>query len=358
MRVLVDCRWLVGPRQGVVTYITQLHEALLSRLGIADSQITLVYAVPKLADIEPNLIPSGVEILEFGYRSFFWRLFIFPLWLKHNNIDIAHFQYVSPLYKLKCKYIVTIHDIIFVTHPKFFSFRHKFFRLPLYWFSSKYADLVLTVSEQSQIDIADRFGRTDAVIIHNGFAPKSSHFRSQRPKNIHDGHKYLLTVGRVEPRKNYPRLIDGFEKSGLRQLGYDLVIVGHFDREFIEERDLISNRLGVKFLEYVDDKNLLWLYENASGFIYPSICEGFGIPVLEALEHQIPVAVSDTYPLEDVKQCGVITFNPLNTDEIASACVSLIKCPQKTVEIERLRQTYNWEHSALQYHEAINRLSQ
>lgn len=356
MRLFVDCRWLAQHGQGVVTYIAQLHDAVLRMPEFTELDLTIVYGVPSLAEIDPSLLPQGVEVIETGHRSFLWRLLVMPFWLSRHAIDAAHFQYVTPLYRLRARYIVTIHDIIFVSHPQYFSRRHRWLRWPFYRYSTRTADLVLTVSEQSKRDIARFFGRQDVVVIHNGFPPNNEAHAAIAPAGVMPETRYILTVGRVEPRKNYPRLVAGFENSGLAEQGYKLVIVGFCHEEFAGELQQIVGRQGIIFLDYVTDANLAWLYRNARAFIYPSICEGFGIPVLEAIDHGLPCAVSSTYPLEDVKQASAVTFDPLDERQIADACRTVATATGNPASADTLRRVYDWKKSAAAYVRAIEKM--
>lgn len=359
MKIFVDCRWFSQPGQGVVTYLAGLHHAI-EALPATHPPHEFWYGVEDLSTIDRTLLPPGARVLELGRRGMLWRLLILPFVLRRHGFEVAHFQYICPLLKLGVRYVTTIHDVLFLRYPGFFSLAHRLPRRVLYSFAARRSDLVLTVSERSALDIEELLRpQLPPVVVYNGAGvpavaaqpPQETRFESLR------GTRYLLTVGRVEPRKNYARLADAFAASGLVRQGARLVIVGFCANEFASEVERFRDVPGVLWLERVTDADLAWLYAHTDGFVYPSLCEGFGIPVLEAIQAGVPVALSSTFPLADVVAAVPLVFNPEDTPSITNALQRLWHRDFDSRPCQGVLKKYTWSESARAYNGALARLA-
>ncbi|MFM2056987.1 MAG: hypothetical protein RLY71_1372 [Pseudomonadota bacterium] len=355
MKIFIDCRWYSQPGQGVVTYLAGLHaaaESLKRKFGIE-----FWYGIESLESIPAGILPKDAKTIVLGKKGLFWRLFVMPIFLSRHKFDAAHFQYVCPLYRLNTAYVTTIHDVLFFQFPELFTIKYKIPRKILFYLSAKISNLILTVSEQSAEAIKKYLHPAhDPSIIYNSFANTINiPEEKQVPSTLLSPKDYLLTVGRIEPRKNYALLARAFEKAGLHARGAKLAIVGFCSPEFHAELDKLKKTPGVTVLDRVTDEQLSWLYHNARGFIYPSICEGFGIPVLEALSAQVPCAVSNTFPISDILNGVSLTFNPGDVDGMTKALDALWsgKVPCSAVSLQK----YTWEKSAQKYMEELSMLS-
>ncbi|NLE99796.1 MAG: glycosyltransferase family 4 protein, partial [Anaerolineales bacterium] len=137
---------------------------------------------------------------------------------------------------------------------------------------------------------------------------------------------YVLSVGTVQPRKNYARLIEAFVRSGLgvAQDGVDLVIAGGrgwLYHDVLEAADRHSE--SVRILGFVEDADLPALYRQAATFAFPSLYEGFGLPVLEAMACGVPVVCSNVSSLPEVAGAAAMQVDPLDVDGLAAALARL-----------------------------------
>ena len=132
---------------------------------------------------------------------------------------------------------------------------------------------------------------------------------------------YILSVGKLEPRKNLKRLIDAY--SSIKEPKPDLVIVGSkgWDKEI---KKTINKNEKIKLLGYLNDDELTVLYQQALFFVYPSIWEGFGYPVLEAMQNGTPVTVSNSSSLSEIAKENALYFDPMSIQSIAQAMKRLI----------------------------------
>ncbi len=172
--------------------------------------------------------------------------------------------------------------------------------------SARTAALVCTVSHYSLAEIAAAYGLAPdkLLLTPNGVDTQRFHPQTKEEEPLPSGlraSEYILTVGRLEPRKNHLRLLEAYVQ--LSQPRAPLVIVGKRDfgfNAFLERLRQLGLADDVRVLEDVDDQMLPTLYRNARLFIYASMAEGFGMPVLEAMASGIPVITSNTTSLPEV----------------------------------------------------------
>lgn len=136
-----------------------------------------------------------------------------------------------------------------------------------------------------------------------------------------------MTIGGLERRKNYERAIDAFTRSRLPERGYSYVISGPRGNSAAEIEKIASATPAVRLCGYVDDAELRWLYRNASGFVLPSLLEGFGLPALEAAQHRLLTLVSADSALEEAIGGNAVLVDPLSVDSIAAGMRRLIEMP-------------------------------
>ena len=353
LRLFVDARWFAQSGQGVVTYITGLHEALAA----IDPTIEIVYGVEDAAAVSADLRHPGISVLSVGARSRLWRWLGYPLFLARNKFDVAHFQYVTPLFRWRTRYLTTIHDVLFLSHPALFERAYRWPRWAAFRLAAAAADEVLTVSDRSATEIR-QFLRYNGplTILYNGWASRFRDVVPIAPPEFDTG-TFILAVGRLEPRKNYRRLVAAWAAGGFARRGLRLVIVGFAGPEFADLPAQFTEVPGVVWLNRVGEGELNWLYAHARGFIFPSLCEGFGIPVLEALRARCPVAVSATYPLAAVVPYCAAVFDPQDEAAIAAALETLIEADEPVGDTAPLAQLYDWHASARRYREILYRIA-
>lgn len=321
LRLFVDCRWLAQPGQGAWTYFYELYSRIVKKYP---ESFEFVFGIPDGSDIPEFLKSNNSKLIVYKNNSFFWRQFKLSRIINNFDIDYCHFQYVLPFFldKKICK-ILTIHDLIFLRNPEFFPLMYRIPRALFFFLSAKKSNKLLTISSSSKRDINYYFKvpLNEIEVIELGHGSRLTNInKSIVPKLLNK--KYLLSVGRHEPRKNYQRLIEAYSKENIfNKFGIYLVIVGWVAKDFVN--NLSIDHPGVLLIKECSDSELAWIYENSSGFIFPSIAEGFGLPLVEALEFNIPSATSDTYPIAEIKDHCIVTFNPYSMQDIGNALLKL-----------------------------------
>src|SRR5581483_6507164 len=211
-------------------------------------------------------------------------------------------------------------------HPEYFCwFDLPFWRLLLFA-SAQISDIVLADSENTRSDLL-RFYRLPprkVRVVPLGVDPVF--FRLPRTGEARNPDPFLLAVSTLHPHKNLDRLLEAFAEFRRLQPQYRLVITGlrGFYTEALERlRDSLGLGGAVEFTGWIPREQLYELYARASAFLYPSMFEGFGLPVVEALAAGIPTGCSNIQPLAGIAGAAALQFNPHDTREIAGAMLRL-----------------------------------
>jgi len=252
-------------------------------------------------------IPNNINVFEkqptgsFNRRFYnFWRQRAIIRDLKNDNIGLFHGlsgELPSGLSKNGIRSIVTIHDLIFLKFPQFYSFIDRQIHFYKFKKAAENADLVIAISEQTKLDIMEYLGIPESKIkvVYQGCQDvfKKKYPESQKEqvrKKFNLPQNFILNVGTIETRKNVLTAI-----KAIRDIKTSLVIIGSETAYFKEVKQYISQHkleARVIFLKGVSSEELAILYQLADVFIYPSLYEGFGIPIIEALFSGTPVITS------------------------------------------------------------------
>lgn len=322
--LFVDARWLAQPGQGVYTYFHEIYSRLVRR-DLPD--IDIIFGV--LPGHLPDFLPAHAKVVEYERDNFLWRQWSLGRVINRLQPDMVHFQYVLPMWlDRRIHAIVALHDVIFLEHPEFFPISYRLTRRIFFGASAKRADSLLTISHKSARDISKHLGidrsRIDVIPLGAG-----SRLHAVQPEPVKDvsPQSYILTVGRHEPRKNYPRLIEAFVASRLHEThGLRLIIAGWVAPEFRDQGGLQAP--GVMLLTDCSDAQLAWLFTHARGFVFPSIAEGYGLPLVEALEFNVPSATSNTHPIDEVRAACLSEFDPYSMPQIRDSLLALADAPR------------------------------
>jgi glycosyltransferase involved in cell wall biosynthesis len=322
--LFVDGRWLAQPGQGTYTYFHEIYTRLVQRQV---PELELIFGL--LPGHHPDFLPPDAIILEYKSDGFLWRQLRLARDINRLQPDFVHFQYMLPLgLDRRIHSIVALHDVIFLEHPEFFPLSYRLLRKLFFGTSARKADSLLTISDKSAQDITKHFGISSECIdvIPLGIGSRLAHVHATEVVEL-TGRRFLLTVGRHEPRKNYQRLMQAFVTSKLFETqGAQLVIAGWLVPEFSHSAEILPP--GVVLLTDCSDSQLAWLYKHAQGFIFPSIAEGYGLPLVEALEFGVTSAASTTYPIDVVREACIMLFDPYSVDQISASLLALANSPR------------------------------
>lgn len=301
------------------------NECLLYTPSIADKDLF------QLA--ENNLIKTPGT--RFGRNtSSYWRSFRLSRQLDKDAVDIYHGlsnELPFGIHRSNTISILTIHDLIFLQHPELYKPFDRYIYKKKVQYAANVASRIIAVSEQTKEDIV-RFLKVDESrisVVYQGCNEQFYHKVSEEKLQFTSQQfalpsEYLLYVGTIEERKNLLRIVEALFYG---KIDFPLVVVGRKTSYYNQVKSFIekSGLQNIHFLDQVRVADLPSIYQGASGFIYPSSYEGFGIPILEALNSGIPVITSSGGCLEETAGKGGILINPTNRDEMIQAIKLVLK---------------------------------
>lgn len=352
-KILVDAHYIDDLYQGNTTYIKGLFNEL-----IKFDDLEIHVAAKNIERLKENFPDSRFTYIKLTSSSNIKRLiFEFPKIIKKGNYDYAHFTYFVPFIK-NCKYIVTIHDLLFLDFPKQFSLKYRIERTLLFFFSSKMADVLLTISHYSKRSLVKHFGIKEEKI---QITPPASMNIFKRPNKSAQlmKDKYLLYVSRIEHRKNHIGLLKAFLELKLYN-NYSLVFVGaksnkiQILEKYIETQPEEIRKKIIHF-ENLSETDLLNYYQNSSLFVFPSFGEGFGIPVLEALSTGAKVICSNTTAMEEFDFLVGYQFDPYDQNALKKLILTTLEDDNYPINeiVKKMENKYSWTAAAKTLHTRI-----
>lgn len=256
---------------------------------------------------------------------FLWSQLFLPLNLIFNNKNAVFFSpahYIPRFSTIPT--VVTIHDLSFLYYPADFL-KKDLYKLKNWTKQSiKKSKKIIAVSQSTKSDIVKFYGVSEnkITVIYNGFEKKITKNKIDN-KLIKKLQKqpYILYVGTLQPRKNLPTLIDSFSEFIKENPNFKLVLAGKkgwlYENIFNKIKNLKLER-KVLFTDFVSDATLQDLYKNAFCLVLPSFYEGFGIPILEAMNEGCPVISSDKSSLPEIGGDAALYFDPKDSDQLVS----------------------------------------
>jgi glycosyltransferase involved in cell wall biosynthesis len=287
--------------------------------------------------------------------------------------DVVLFtNYVSlPLLRRR-KTALVVYDLGYLDHPEYIQPKNLAYLQRFCSRSIRTADLIVTISEYTRQRLLHHFPDLTARIIvtHIPPAPLTPQAPSILPPSLAKKgvmhKKYILYVGTVEPRKNIQNLIEAYVHLPAKTRSqYSLVLAGGKGwRDDAILTDIAQKQAdGFRIIQtgYVTDVEKVALYENAACFVLPSHYEGFGMPILEALSHGIPTAISNIQVFHEVAADAAVYFDKDNPQDIAETITNLLSntaLQQKLVVAGKKRlATFSWEKNSRIVAEALRNLS-
>jgi glycosyltransferase involved in cell wall biosynthesis len=312
--ILVDGHVLDGKPQGSCAYLAGLYCAL-AETGAVDVKIA-AYSAESLARWQVH--GENIDWVPLATQSKCRRLGIEMARLQARiSPDFAHFQYVTPLVK-GCRWINTLHDLLFLDYPQFFPFSYRLQNAALFRLSALRSDVILTVSEYSRDALHRHFGIDKARIHVTRNALDGFFGAPDVPVEGLDAGRFIVYVSRFEPRKNQHTLVHAFaDLQGALPPDFRLVLVGYPALAYPElDSALCAAGHDVKVFQEISHAQLTWLYRHAAGSIYPSRAEGFGMPVIEAVAAGGLSYCADNTAMSELTAYVHGTFDACSVEEI------------------------------------------
>lgn len=340
--VAVDLRALVPEATGIGVYTRALLGELAAP-GRAGGGFAYLGLSQRPVRGAAELTAAGVALeTQPAPLGVLWQQTRLPARLAAGDVDL----FWSPLATLpgRCPVpaVVTVHDLTAVLFPEAHTARVRWSILPFLTRSLATARRVVAISESTAADLAFHFPETRGRlrVVPNGvdarYRPGSAESIAATRRELGAPDGYLLAVGTLEPRKNLPTLLTAWEALADADPGFPpLVLVGGagWETKAFRRRLAALGPRGLRHLGRVDDERLLALYQAASAFAYPSLYEGFGLPVLEAMACGVPVVTSDVSSLPEVAGGAALLVDPRDPRALAAALHRLLTTPTLAADL-------------------------
>jgi glycosyltransferase involved in cell wall biosynthesis len=268
-------------------------------------------------------------------RRLIWEQTRLPGLVRKMELDLLHSLHYSRPLSLECSSVVTFHDMTFFLYPQYHTFFKRLYFPAAMRKSARSADALISVSENTKKDLVERLGVPDSKIhvVYHGVADRFKPISDwNQLENISQKYnlpaEFILYVGVVEPRKNLISLLNVFQNLQKSNKNLGLVIAGqtgwgyHAVQEMVAKLEL---RDTVLFTGYIPPEDLPAIYNLARLFVYPSIYEGFGLPVLEAMACGTPTITTSISSLPEIVGDAGILVPPNDDRALLEAIKSLLE---------------------------------
>jgi glycosyltransferase involved in cell wall biosynthesis len=369
MRIAFDGTTLTPGRTGVGYYTEHLLQHLAREVESTGDEIVVLSNKP--IDTERPL-PPHVRVHD-GHRfpiRIGWMQMRAARALDAVQPDVAHFTNGMIPLGSPVSTIVTIHDMSLRLYPQCHPLRRLLLNRPLMQVAIRQAQSIVTVSDSARGDLLRLHGvAADRVsVVHEAASPS---FHPITDRAVLEGvraryqlpRQFVLYVGTIEPRKNLSRLVEAFAQARARGIPHHLVCVGPYgwsSRDLAGRVERLALSESVHFTGYAKFEDLPAIYNLADFFVFPSLYEGFGLPVVEAMASGLPVITSSTSSLVEIAGDGAATIDPTNTEALADAIVRLATDDELRREVGRRglqrSRIFSWTQTAKEmlavYHRA------
>ncbi len=359
MKIVIDGR---GLRLSTGRYTRKLLD-YLQKLDTQNQYVVLINPEDESA-WTPLKQSTNFERITVNYRHYsFGEQISFARYLYGMKADLVHFTMPQqPLLYLRPK-VTTIHDLILLRFKNVqkskldFAIKQFVFR---YFVKvvARQSKIVLTVTDFVKKDIADYTGISPDKIVRTHLSADKIAGKS-RSIEILSKKRFIFYVGTGHVHKNLPRVLQAFEVLKQTHPDLELAFAGkktiHYERLELLAAAMEDSK-SIHVLGFISDEQLKWLYENAAVYVFATLDEGFGLPGLEAMQYDVPVAASNVSCLPEVYGDSVEYFNPLDPTDIARGVATILDDKRYANSLvsrgHKQLQKYSWQTMAKQVHEA------
>jgi glycosyltransferase involved in cell wall biosynthesis len=363
-RFAIDVTACWRPRRvGMTTVAVELTKALVGGRG-AD-EFTLLCSRER----PPALEALDCEAVFSPYRH---EVALKALWLPYVETQLGCDAILYPYWPSPPRRragappaAICVYDLAFKLRPGEVPWQQRAYMGSVLGPALRHAAAVLVISETTRDDLLNCYPipglEERLVLLPLGVTPLPP--AGPLPAGLEPG--FILAVGTVEPRKNYPRLLAAYRQLRSRQLQSqvdvpELVIAGRPGWAYGDTLEQIRAEPGVRYLDHVDGADLTALYESAAVLAFPSLYEGFGLPLLEAMAHGLPSVVSSVGALPEVANGAAILVDPEDVSSIARGLERLLEDPALRKKIadqgRRRAADFSWARAAEVTIEVLRRI--
>lgn len=365
MKIAINCIFCQPKGGGIKEYIVNLT----NHIALCDHDDTyILYVLEDQFEYAKKMLPQRFQIKTLPFKSNFLSvvkrsIFSQQFWSKEEEteqFDIFHSPFFYAPKMKRAKLIITVHDLRLYRYPRTYNPLRYIFLKRAVKDAIRRADHIISISEftkQEMITLCD-VSPEKVTVIHE--AINREDFSGLQIQNYQlpaeyqylKDMRFLFTLGHIEPRKNYERLIEAFRqlKEKTENCDLKLIVAGKKYVDYKATVHLMEQTPDVIYLNFIPRELLLWLYQHAALFVFPSTYEGFGFPPLEAASLSTISAVSNISSIPEV--CGNCTFyfNPYDIDDMAQTIDNALNNQelrlQKQKLLEKQLDKFSWEKNA------------
>ena len=339
----LDARTVHPHFPGVGRYAASLAHALPAVLEPSERLVVLRDQTAPAAWVHGDTGSGRVQVVDVAVSPFSLRQqWVIPPLLRRLDVGLYHSPYYLMPVRPGVPTVVTLHDLIPLRYPQLFTTTQRLIYRVATRLALRASRVVISVSAATAQDVEALLGLSaERVVVipeaaDPSFRPQPDAVVAALRQRLSLPQEYVLYVGSNKPHKNLVRLVEAWAR--LRPAGTVLVIAGAWDARFPQARQR-AVALGVTehvhFIGPVADADLAALYSGALLFVFPSECEGFGLPVLEAMACGVPIACSNVSSLTEVAGEVAVRFAPHDVDAIAAAIASLLRDADRRTDLSR-----------------------
>jgi glycosyltransferase involved in cell wall biosynthesis len=356
-----------GERAGVGHYTYSLVQHLVPLTKKDELVLFFDHRMPNNTMMQALAAQAHVRIVRFPlseykrYLPFGYSHVVVADALRKQQLDVFH----SPAYIIPYQYrqpsVITIHDLAIYRHPEWFPPKQKFSTAILVPSSVKRASKIIAVSQATAKMVQESFGvdRRDIAVIYEGMSKTKKIAKKTRQKTLNTfgiRDRFFFYIGTIEPRKNLEGLVkafDAFITAHPRHRDMQLVLAGNKGWKHERIFRAIARAhwsMNIRYLGYITAEERTALMQSCTAFVFPSLWEGFGLPVLEAAAMGVPVLTSNISSLPEVGGDGALYVNPRSITEIQNGLGVLARDSRKRLSLGKKGKAhakqFSWEKCA------------
>ena len=368
MHVCFDARVIVDEQTGLASYAYNLLKHLL--LIDNESKYTVLINKslredhPVLQLQQSNLFKKMVKIPEVSLE----QQFLIPFRLLQERPDVYHYPNFDVPVVHPFKTVFTIHDLTYMKYKNYYVRARRvknYYTKHIIQYGAKRAKKIIVCSKSTKNDLLEMFDIPEDKIEVIYLALDEKFFEygrnnsgstpSQSVQKFIKGNRYFLFIGQRRPHKNIERIIQAYAAFKEKYSGHALkLIIGGSAYSNYEgpEKTVAALNLGndVHFIGYVKETEIAPLYKHAECFLFPSLYEGFGLPILESMALQTPVITSNISSMPEIAARAAVTVDPYSVEDIARAMTDVVKnkALKRNLQCEGLKRVadFSWQQAA------------
>jgi len=359
MKIALELQPCSSKMSGVGHYTFQLAKRIyqMEDAEVRGNYFNVCMRNPKLSEIGLDGAVDYNALLPYGVYRRVWDIVPIPYRMMFPQAEISHFfNYIVPP-GVSGKVLDTVYDLTYLRYPETMNAANLKRLNNGMRRSLDRSDIVITDSEYIKGEIVQELGFDESRV--EVIYPAATEEEAEQLPESYLAQKwgirkpYILYLGTIEPRKNINRLINAFGKA-CRELPVPpmLVLAGGTGWKAEDTHRLAAETLPgqIVMTGYISAAEKQLLYQHAAQFVFPSLYEGFGIPVLEAMRYGIPVVCANTSSLPEVAGGSALLVDPLDVDDIATGMLELLTNPERAAEQSIAgkisAERFSWDNSA------------